>query len=375
MTDNSILYSIAYQRLTFHYPQMAACLLNEAGSASSVYENRHDIRSVLPEASDGLCRMLAGNWDAERQRAEKEIEWCAKNKIRVLVPGMDDYPQRLLTCADYPVVLYYRGTANLNAQQIISVVGTRQSTTYGHDFLAHLVSDLHQMLPEAIIVSGLAYGIDVCAHREALSAGAETIGVLAHGLDTMYPAAHRSVAAQMLKQGGLLTEYMSETPGERQNFLRRNRIVAGIADCTVVVESMSHGGSLVTAGIALDYGREVMALPGSINNKSSEGCNRIIRSHQATLITSAQDLMNTMGWQSEQAKDEHRAHGIQTQMFHDLTAEQHTVVNLLQESDMQINTLSRNTQIQIGRLTAVLFELEMKGLVKPLAGGMYHLIK
>ena len=375
MTDTGIIYSIAYQRLTFHQPQAAARLLNTAGSAQCIYENRNNIHDISHEASSALHSLISADWGKALQRAEAELAWCEKNRISILTPDMESFPQRLLTCPDCPTVIYYRGTAAINAPHVISIVGTRKSTAYGHDFINRLVSELHELLPDTIIVSGLAYGIDVCAHREALSAGAETIGVLAHGLDTMYPAAHRSVAAQMLKQGGLLTEYMSETPGERQNFLRRNRIVAGIADCTVVVESMSHGGSLVTAGIALDYGREVMALPGSINNKSSEGCNRIIRSHQATLITSAQDLMNTMGWQSEQAKDEHRAHGIQTQMFHDLTAEQQTVVNLLQESDMQINTLSRNTQIQIGRLTAVLFELEMKGLVKPLAGGMYHLIK
>lgn len=375
MTDTSILYSMAYQRLTFHQPQAAPHLLKMAGSAQCIYDNRSDIRVISPEASPALRSAIAASWGDALQKAEQEMAWCEKNKIRILTPGMDSFPQRLLTCPDCPTVLYYRGTASINAPHVISIVGTRQSTAYGHDFISRLVSDLHEMLPDTIIVSGLAYGIDVCAHRAALAAGTDTIGVLAHGLDTMYPASHRSVAADMLRHGGLITEYVSATPGERQNFLRRNRIVAGMADCTIVVESMAHGGSLVTAGLALDYGREVMALPGNIGSKASEGCNRIIRSHKATLITSAQDVIDTMGWQSAKVKDEQRTRGIQTQMFHDLTPEQQMIMEQLQQSDMQINAISRNTQIPIGKITAVLFEMEMKGLVKALAGGMYHLIK
>lgn len=375
MTDTGIIYSIAYQRLTFHQPQAAARLLNTAGSAQCIYENRDNIHDISHEASSALHSLISADWGKALQRAEAELAWCEKNRISILTPDMESFPQRLLTCLDCPTVIYYRGTAAINAPHVISIVGTRKSTAYGHDFINRLVSELHELLPDTIIVSGLAYGIDVCAHRAALAAGTDTIGVLAHGLDTMYPASHRSVAAEMLRHGGLLTEYMSATPGERQNFLRRNRIVAGMADCTIVVESMAHGGSLVTAGIALDYGREVMALPGNISSKTSEGCNRIIRSHKATLITSAQDVIDTMGWQSARVKDEQRTRGIQTQMFHDLTPEQQMIMEQLQQTDMQINTISRNTQIPIGKITAVLFEMEMKGLVKALAGGMYHLIK
>ena len=221
-----------------------------------------------------------------------------------------------------------------------------------------------------LIVSGLAYGIDICAHREALANGYETVGVLAHGLDQIYPNHHRQTAIEMVNHGGLLTEYMSQTEPIANNFRQRNRIVAGCSDVTVVVESAYKGGALITARIAQEYGRDVFAFPGAVGAPYSEGCNHLIRDSKAGLITSADDFMAAMGWQPVQ-----QAETVERQLFPDLTAEEQAVVSQLQQTnDLQLNILSVKTNIPIGQLTALLFQLEMKGVVRAMAGGTYHLM-
>ena len=250
-------------------------------------------------------------------------------------------------------------------------MGTRHCTTYGQDLIRCFISDLHQLLPQVLIVSGLAYGIDICAHRNAMDNGYETVGVLAHGLDQIYPYAHRDYAAKMLSQGGLLTEYMTQTEALPNNFRQRNRIVAGISDATILVESAIKGGGLITCRIAQEYGRDVFAFPGVVGAKASEGCNHLIRNNTAALITSAQDFLESMGWLSI-AK---RPQSVERQLFPNLTPEEQQIVALLQQSnDLQLNIISVKTNIPIGQLTALLFSLEMKGVVRPLAGGTYHLL-
>ena len=272
-------------------------------------------------------------------------------------------------CANSP---FYKGEADLNQCHIINIVGTRHCTNYGQDIVRRFVSDLRQLCPDVLIVSGLAYGIDVCAHRQALDNGFETVGVLAHGLDQIYPPHHRSIAVEMLKQGGLLTEYMSQTQALPNNFRQRNRIVAGMSDATILVESAIKGGGLITCRVAQEYGRDVFAFPGAVGMPFSEGCNRMIRNNTAALITSAQDFVESMGWQTVKQKPE----AVERQLFPDLSAEEQQVVALLQQTnDLQLNLISVKTNIPIGQLTAMLFSLEMKGVVKPLAGGTYHLIK
>ena len=366
--------SLAYQRLTFNHPQAAIQLLLAAGTADEIYAHRNDIRQIMPDATDTLCSLLSGDWSPQLSWAEQEIEWCDKKNIRILVAGTPDYPQRLINCVDAPIVLYYLGNADLNSQHIISVVGTRQSTSYGHDMLHTLIADLQKKIPDVLIVSGLAYGIDVCSHREAMAAGLPTVGVVAHGLDTMYPAAHRNVAIEMLHNGGLLTEYTSHTRGDRQNFLRRNRIVAGIADCVIVAESMQHGGSLVTARIANDYNREVFAIPGRISDKASEGCNDLIRHNKAYMLTCADDIIDSMGWHTAQETAAQRSQGIQPSLFPLLSHEQQVVVQTLHDADLQQNVISQRCNLPIGQVSSILFELEMQGVIKQLAGGTYHLI-
>ena len=299
------------------------------------------------------------------------MEFMKKGGIRALCLNDDDYPQRLRECDDAPIVLYYKGSANLNQSHVVDIVGTRHCTTYGQDLVHHFVDDLRRLVPDVLIVSGLAYGIDICAHRSALENGYETVGVLAHGLDQIYPPRHRDTAIEMLKQGGLLTEYMSQTEALPNNFRQRNRIVAGMSDATILVESAYKGGGLITCRIAQEYGRDVFAFPGAVGMPASEGCNKMIRDNMAALITSAEDFLAFVGWQTTATHPD----TVERQLFPDLTSDEQCIVDLLkQTNDLQLNILSVRTNIAIGQLTALLFSLEMKGVVKPLAGGIYHLI-
>jgi DNA processing protein len=221
----------------------------------------------------------------------------------------------------------------------------------------------------------LAYGVDICAHREALANGYETVGVLAHGLDQIYPYRHHETAAEMVNHGGLLTEFMSQTNADKPNFVRRNRIVAGMADATVLVESAAKGGGLITCEIAQSYDRSVFAFPGNVGSEFSMGCNNMIRDNVAGLISNANDFVVAMGWQDEALRKQAMTDGIERNLFPDLSPEEQKVVSLLQHTNnLQLNILSVKTGIPIGQLTALLFQLEMKGVVKPLAGGTYHLL-
>lgn len=233
-----------------------------------------------------------------RARAEEELAFCYAHDIKVLIRGEKGYPHRLMACSDGPLHLFYRGTANLDASHMVAIVGTRQITPYGQALCQTLVEGIARLAPGCVIVSGLAYGADIHTHRACLATGMETIGVLAHGLDQIYPPAHRQSAAEMTRQGGLLTEHFSGTHIEKINFVRRNRIVAGLTDATIVVESAAHGGSLITAGLATDYNREVMAIPGRITDPYSAGCNALIARGEAHAITSAEDIGRLLGWQT-----------------------------------------------------------------------------
>ena len=372
--NDEIFYAMALTRLTNFNFQQALELYKAVGSAQQIYEHRNEIGDVVKDASPRLMEALK-DWSEAMKRTEFELTFMQEHQIRALTPMDDDYPQRLCECADAPLVIYFRGNADLNQSRIVSVVGTRQCTQYGKDLIRRLMTDLRQMCPQVLVVSGLAYGVDICAHREALSNGYETVAVLAHGLDQIYPYRHRDTAIQMLGHGGLLTEFMSQTNADKQNFVRRNRIVAGMSDACVVVESAAKGGGLITADIAMSYDRAVFAFPGAVGMTYSEGCNHLIRDNGAGLITSAEDFVKAMGWPIETLRQLAHAEGIERNLFVDLSAEETTIVNLLQQTnDLQLNILSVKTGIPIGQLTALLFQLEMKGVIKPLAGGMYHLL-
>ena len=372
--DQEIFYTMALTRLTNFNYQQALELYKTVGSAQLLFEHRNEIGDIIKDASPRLMEALK-DWNEPMRRAEAEIRFMEEHRIRALTLTSDDYPQRLTECPDAPIIIYYTGNADLNQTRIISIVGTRKMTTYGEDLIRRFVRDLRQYCPEVLIVSGLAYGVDICAHKQALENGYPTVGVLAHGLDQIYPYRHREVAAKMINHGGLLTEFMTQTNADKPNFVRRNRIVAGMADATILIESGAKGGGLITADIAQSYARAVFAFPGNVGQPYSEGCNNLIRDNGAGLISNAEDFVKAMGWLDETRLQQAIADGIERNLFPDLSPEEQQIVSLLQQTNgLQLNIITVKTGIPIGRLTALLFQLEMKGVVKPLAGGIYHLL-
>ena len=306
------------------------------------------------------------------KRAEKEIRFIEKAHIKPLFITDPVYPNRLKECVDAPVMLYFRGNSDLNAKKIISIVGTRNATAYGRETTDQLVHDIREVFPDSLIVSGLAYGIDITAHRAALREDLATVGILAHGLDRIYPPVHRNTAAEMINSGGLLTDFISDTNPDRQNFVKRNRIVAGISDCIIVVESAKKGGALITANIADSYNRDIFAFPGKINDKYSEGCNILIKSKKAALVTSADDIFREMNWSDP--PETLRTQVVQRVLFPELNPEEQKVMDILSKAgSMQLNLLAIELDLPVSCLSVILFELEMNGLIRCKPGGMYSL--
>ena len=355
-------------------PDVATALYRKTGSAAAAMAAGAGAGDIMPGCNGRTAEALR-HTGAARRRAEAELEYAMRNGIKIMCLGDGTYPLRLKECTDAPPVMFFKGTADLNCRHIVSIVGTRRCTSYGQDCVRRFVGRLQELCPDTLIVSGLAYGIDICAHREALAAGTATVGVLAHGLDYLYPPRHKDTADEMLARGGLLTEHFTRTNADKLNFLRRNRIVAGMADAVIVAESASHGGALVTARIAGSYGRDVFAFPGRVGDEMSEGCNNLIRDNKAALITSADDFVKAMGWETDARIGLMRRQGIERSLFPELSPGEQAVAELLKkENDLQINTIAARTGTPVGTLTATMFSLEMKGVVKARAGGIYHLI-
>ena len=373
MNDNETRNAIALTRVNYFNLAGLAQLYRLLGSATAVIAHRNDLREVLPDASPRLQEAMR-NIETYLKVADAEMEYNLRNGIRALSLADDNYPQRLKNCDDAPLVLFYKGTANLNRARVINIVGTRHCTAYGQDLIRRFVSELKSLCPEVLIVSGLAYGVDINAHRQALANRLDTVGVLAHGLDYLYPTRHKQTADEMLTQGGLLTEFLTNTNADKLNFVRRNRIVAGISDACVLVESAAHGGGLITTSIARDYNRDVFAFPGPVGAPYSEGCNNLIRDHKGQLVSSAADFVHALGWETDLKRMQTTRQGIERQLFPQLSNEEQAVVQALEkQNDQAINQLSLTANIPISRLTVLLFQLEMKGILKLLAGGCYHL--
>lgn len=370
MDRKELLSLIALQHIPGVGSITAKRLVESIGSATQLFEQRTELPKLIPHVQPSLVRAL--DCPTAHHRAERELEFIDKHHITCIGYHDEAYPSRLRECDDAPTLLFYRGNATLNPRHVVSIVGTRKCTDYGRDLCEHFVRDLAAQCPDVLIVSGLAYGIDVCAHRAAIKYGLPTVGVLAHGLDRIYPSVHRNTAAQMVDQGGLLTEYTSHTEPERQNFLQRNRIVAGMADATIIVESAAKGGSLVTASIANSYGRDCFTFPARTTDTTSAGCHRLIRHHQAALITSAEDFIEAMMWDTPQKK---RPEAIQQNLFPELSEEESLIVQILgkHSEGATINTLVMETNLAVHRLSAILFELELRDIVRPLAGSIYKL--
>ncbi len=359
-------YEIALGLLNGIGPKRAKSLVSYIGSVEGVFKEKAGAMSKIP----GIGSILANNLNrkASLLRAEQELKFIEKNKIQLYFYKDENYPRQLTNCDDSPIMLYGLGNLDFNKRKKIAVVGTRKASAYGRQMTKNLVHDLIDF--DVQIISGLAYGIDISAHKAALEFKQPTIGVLAHGLDRVYPQAHQSIARQMLKNGGLITEFLSETTPDKENFPKRNRIVAGMCDAVVVVESSQKGGSLITAGLANDYNRDVFSFPGNADRSSSVGCNYLIQKNRAHLITCAQDLIEIMGWQ-----DQKITAPVQTNLFTKLSLEEDTIVKILQEKGtINIDDLSHFSQFMTSKLSVQLFNLEMKGVIRSLPGKMYEFV-
>ncbi len=302
-------------------------------------------------------------------RAEEELAFIEKNKITPLFYLDKEYPIRLKQCHDSPLMLYYKGTSALNAPKVVAMVGTRKATEYGRDMCRKIIEGLVEQ--NVLIVSGLAYGIDTWSHKAALDNKLETVGVLGHGLDRIYPFANRALADKMTESGGLLCEYMSNTMPDRENFPMRNRIIAGISDAVIVVEAGASGGALITAEIANSYNRDVFAVPGRLGDPHSEGCNKLIKINKAALIQSAKDISYLLNWVDE--KDHKKI--VQRQLFLDLSPDEELIVSILKEKgDMEIDTLLLETSLMPAKAASVLLNLEFEGVIRCLPGKVYRLL-
>jgi DNA processing protein len=346
----------------------ARTLLGHFGSAAEIFKSS----AGELEKIDGIGKIRAHSIKSFRDFAgsEKEVGFLHRYGIRALTIRDTDYPQRLLTAYDAPVLLFYKGSASLNPPRCISIVGTRRNSEYGKQVTEKIIEDLAPY--GVMIISGLAFGIDGIAHKTALKQGLSSIAVLAHGLASLYPPEHGQLSKQMIKQGGLITEYISHIKAEKHHFPIRNRIVAGISDCTIVTETAVKGGSMITADLANGYNKEVFALPGRTTDFKSAGCNWLIKNHQATLLENAHELVKMMGWEEKISPDQKK----QGDLFLMLTEVEQRIVDLLTEREqMHIDVINSTTGFPNSRNAGALLELEMKGLVCSMPGRIYRLKK
>ncbi|MBQ7530579.1 MAG: DNA-processing protein DprA [Paludibacteraceae bacterium] len=341
-----------------------------------LYEGRprlaREILAVYPDPKEAWDRISLAGKPASWERAMQETEFVRKHQIGTYYLHDADYPHLLAQCPDAPVLLYTKGNINFRDGHFISIVGTRQATERGKLFTRDLVFELAQQLPHLTIISGLAYGIDIAAHRAALEAGIPTLIIPGHGLDRIYPPTHRNEAVRALENGGIVTEYMSGSTPERHHFVARNRIIAGLSECTVVVESRARGGSLITAQMAFDYDRPVFAVPGRCSDDASAGCNCLIRDQRAALLQSPDDLIEAMIWATAERPVQTQLPGMDTNDS-DLAPQELTLLNLLREADngMLVNDLAEEADISYSEIITTLMMLEMKKRVKSFPGGKF----
>jgi DNA processing protein len=342
-------------------------LVSHFGSIEAIFHESYRNLIKIPGIGSGIARNICDR--SYLDAAEKEAEYVTKNNIRTCFYLDNDYPFRLRQCEDSPVVFFFSGSCDLNASRILSVVGTRNATNRGRDICEKLIGGLASSFPDLIIVSGLAYGIDITSHKAALSNGLPTIAVLGHGLKTIYPAVHASVAREMVRNGGLLTDFVSTALPERNNFLKRNRIIAGLSDATLVVESGITGGALITADMANSYNRDVFAVPGRPDDQFSAGCNRLIRDNKAVLTVSQEDIEYFMNW-----KPVKPGSSVQQKLFSDLDeTEQKIYELLLKEGDLSIDNICRTTGIAVHMLSSHLLQMEFRGMIKCCPGNIYRI--
>ena len=364
--SKELLYQIALTLIPNIGDVHAKALVNHFGNAEAIFNapKKHF------EGLEGIGTVRANSIKNFRDfdKAEKEIIFLEKYKITPLFIADPKYPQRLLNCYDSPSMLYYKGNADLNTSRIVAIVGTRNNSEYGKTICEKFIEEL--AAENVLIVSGLAFGIDSIAHKASLKNNLQTIGVLAHGLDMIYPSQNASLAKQMSAQGGLLTEFRSNSKPDRQNFPSRNRIVAGISDAVVVIETGIKGGSLITAELGNGYNKDVFAFPGRVHDTKSEGCNYLIKNNKAALITSANDLLENMGWVQAKKVSPKK----QKELFIELTPDEKIIVEILQTQDqIHIDELYFKSKLNSSKVAAALLMLEMQNVVISLPGKIYKL--
>lgn len=344
-------------------------LLAYCGSSSEIFRQKKANLLKVPGIGEYLAQSIIRS-KSVLERAEEEIVFLQKHKITPLFFTDEKYPARLKYCSDSPILMFYKGNADLNKDKIIGIVGTRKPSDYGKERTKELVEELKNT--KVIIISGLAYGVDVWAHKAALDCGLETVGVLAHGLDRIYPQLHEKIAKKMINSGGLLTDFMSGTNPDAVNFPKRNRIVAGLCDALVVVESKRQGGSLITATIANSYNKDVFAFPGQAGDPLAEGCNGLIKQNKATLIENAADLLYAMQWEEQ---DKKQVKNKQIPLLVNLTDDEKLIANaFLVKKEMHMDEVCYSTQMPISKVASLLLQMEFSNLIKSKPGKMFELL-
>jgi len=365
--NNEIKYKIALSMITGIGNTNSKKLIAYFGEIENIFNTKKSELLKVQGIGPQLANEISNN--SVLDYAEEEIKFLEKNNIKTYFLLDKDYPERLKHCEDSPVILYFKGNCNLNKQKIISIVGTRNATQYGKDHCNELIKNLKENGHDPLIISGLAYGIDVCSHKAALKNNLSTVGVLGHGLQMMYPASHRQIARDIINRGGLLTEFSRKSKLDPSNFVKRNRIIAGMADATIVVESGQKGGSLITADIANSYNRDVFAFPGRVKDKQSIGCNRLIKTNRAALVENVNDLEYILGWEKEKNKQ-----AIQKQLFVELNPDEQIVMNVLKSAeDLSVDVICLKSNFPMSKVSSILLKLEFSGLVKSLPGKIYSL--
>ena len=367
MTQSELYHTLALMQVEGVGDVIAKKLIQHCGNATEVFASK---KSQLQKI-DGIGSVVIKNLQDKSvfAKAEAELQFITQENISTTYFQEDNYPERLKNCYDSPTILFQAGNINLENRRIISIVGTRQVTSYGMEFTKKLIEDIAPLNP--IVVSGFAYGVDIYAHQIAMECELQTIGVLAHGLNQIYPKVHKKYMAKMEQNGGFLTEFWSNSNPDRENFIKRNRIVAGISEATIVIESAERGGSLATANLANDYNRDVFAVPGRITDKYSQGCNNLIKTQRANLLSSAADLVYILNW--EISKKQPKA--VQKQLFISLTDEEQKIYDYLQKNGKEMmDIIAIECDLPIYKISAVLLNMELKGIIRPLPGKMFEVI-
>lgn len=370
MLQNELYYTLALLQVEGVGDILAKKLIHHCGSAEAVFKSKNTLLAKI----EGIGKSHIKNLQNKNifQKAENELHFIEKENINIWYYQDNYYPEKLKECFDSPVILFQSGNIDFSNRKIISVVGTRQITTYGTEFTKKLIEELVPLNP--IIVSGFAYGVDIVAHQTAMDHGLQTVGVLAHGLNQIYPKTHKKHVVKMEENGGFLTEFWSDSKPDRENFVKRNRIVAGMSEATIVIESAEKGGSLITAQIANDYNRDVFAVPGRTTDKYSQGCNNLIKTQRANVLTSAADLLYILNWEIT-SKNKMEEKVIQKQLFISLTDEEQKIFDYLnKKTNESIDLIAIDCDLPVYKVSSILLNMELKGLIRPLPGKMFELL-